>query len=141
MKAGDYGKALAVALGLIILNFAIGFGAVFVYSIAIEPGHDQAFYRAAALRIVPWAVGIVAPLLFLGAGYLFAIRKPERSGLAFAAAFSALYILLDGAVSALMGQLAGFLSLANALHMAGHIAAAIIGAHLASARRSARVAA
>jgi len=137
MKTGDYGRAAVVALLLVIANFAVGFVAVLVYSLAIEPGHDPAFYQRAAQSVVPWTVGFVAPLLFALAGYWSARRRPERNALRFAGAFWLAYVLIDALAGVGMGQPTAILSLAMGIPLIADLAGALAGAWLGSRRRAA----
>ena len=131
MRPSDFAKAFVLGLTLILLNFAIGFLAVAIYAAAIEPGRDPAFYQRVALSIVPVVVGIASPILFLTAGLLAAARRPARNGLLFALAFSAAYIILDGAVATVGGQMDGFTSPVALLMFAVNVAAALLGVALA----------
>jgi hypothetical protein len=105
MKPIDFLVAGAVAIGLLITNVLIVVLAVSVYAVLIAPGHPTEFYNAAAQRIAPWCVHTVGTALFLGAGWLFARRRPGRNGYLFAASFSLLYAIFDGASVGFVGVL------------------------------------
>ena len=77
MTAADFGKAAGVALAIMIVNVAISFGVVAVYSIAVDPGHDQAYYEAAAQWIAPLSSIAFGWILFLCASFVLA-RKPSH---------------------------------------------------------------
>jgi hypothetical protein len=130
MKATDILKALALALGIMVVNVAISFAVVAVYSIAVEPGHPEAFYQAAAQRIAPWSsVVFGAPLFFLVA-FWNARRDPERRGLAFAACIAGFYgvvdVLLLFAAGATLGA-AGIVTLSLTTKLAGPLLGATLG--------------
>lgn len=131
MKPIDYAKAAGVAIGLLVLNVLIAILVVTFYSYVIEPGHPREFYQAAALKIAPWCSHIAGTALFFAAGYLFARRRPERSGLLFATAFTVLYALIDSATVGFVGAL----SLEFALSMLAKLLASLAGAFLACRRR------
>jgi hypothetical protein len=134
MKGSDFAKAAGVALALIAANFVLGFVAVLVYSLAIDPGHPAEHYQQPAQRIVPWVVGSAAPLLFGLAGYLSARRRPGRNAYLYAGLFWFFYVALDGGASALMGQLRAVLTLNLALLLLLDLAGALVGAWLGSGR-------
>jgi hypothetical protein len=132
MAGKDVLAAIGIGLLLLILNFAIGFVAVAIYSVAIAPGQDPASYVRAAQWIVPWVVGIGSPLLFAIAGFVSARKRPASNGHGFALLFSIAYVLLDLLVSIPMGALESFALPATWLVMAGDFAAAQIGVLLAT---------
>ncbi|WP_395644667.1 hypothetical protein [Terricaulis sp.] len=130
MKVSDFAKAAGVALLLMVLNVAAAFAAVFVYSVIVAPGHDEAFYQAAAQRIAPWSSIFAGMPLFFAAGWLFAKRRPARNRYAFAASFSGFYAVADVSILASEGALlalGGFV----AASMITKFAAALVGARIA----------
>jgi uncharacterized membrane protein len=94
VTAIDFVKALGVAVGILVVNVAISFAVVAAYSLWVEPGHDQAYYEAAAQWIAPWSSVAFGWLLFFIACYGLS-RRPERSALAFALTVFAAYAALD----------------------------------------------
>ena len=132
MKTIDFAKAAGVAIALLILNVLIAILVVLGYSIFIEPGHPREYYDAAALRIATWCSHIAGTALFFGAGYLCAIRRPERNGFLFATAFTALYAIIDGATVGFVG----IFGLEFALSMLAKLTAALTGAFLATRNRN-----
>jgi hypothetical protein len=128
MKPIDFAKAGAVAIVVLALNFLIVILAVVAYSVLIEPGHPREFYDAAAVRIAPWCVHTAGTALFLGAGYLFARRRPQRNALVFAATFSVIYAIVDAASV----RFTGVMTVEFALSMLGNLLAALAGAWLAA---------
>jgi hypothetical protein len=124
MQAMDFLKALGVAIGILILNVAISFVVVFAYSLLVEPGHDQAYYEAAAQWIAPWSSVAFGWLLFLIAAYVLS-RKPERNALAFALTAFAFYAAIDLAIIGAAGMLVAigpFIAMSLSSKLAGAIA-------------------
>jgi hypothetical protein len=132
MKPIDFAKAAGVATAILVLNVLIAILVVLAYSIFIEPGHPREFYDAAALRIAPWCSHIAGTTLFLGAGYLFARRRPERNGFLFAGAFTVLYAIIDSATVGFVGVF----TVEHSLSMLAKLLAALAGAFLATRKRS-----
>ena len=58
MQPIDYAKAAGLAILVLMLDFAVAFLVVAFYSLAIDPGHPQAYYEAAALSITPWSTRV-----------------------------------------------------------------------------------
>ncbi|MFC3080607.1 hypothetical protein ACFODL_21110 [Phenylobacterium terrae] len=132
MKPIDYPKAAGAALLLMVLNVAISFPVVGVWRALFEP---QTPPQEVALRIAPWSSHLVGPLLFFAAAWLLARRRPERNGLAMAAAVCVFYVLLEAAsLAAYPGGPAMLLTLAFGVSMAAKAAAAFAGAALARRR-------
>jgi hypothetical protein len=131
MKPIDFVKAAGVAIGLLVLNVLIAILVVFAYSIFIEPGHPREYYDEAALRIAPWCSHTAGTALFFAAGYLFARRRPERNGFLFAAATTALYVIIDAASVGF----AGVFGIEFALSKLAKLLAALAGAWLATKKK------
>jgi hypothetical protein len=127
MKPWDYAKAVGVALLLLVLNVLLSIPVILFYSLVIDPGHPREYYDKAALKIAPWCSHLTGTALFFIAGYFLTKRKPERNGLSFAVAFTALYALIDAATVGF----AGILSVEFGLSMLAKLAAALGGALLA----------
>jgi hypothetical protein len=125
----DFVKALALAFGILVVNVAISFGVVFAYSLWVEPGHDQAYYEAAAQWIAPWSSVAFGWLLFLIACALFS-RRPERNALAFALAVLVAYAALDLGILFAAAALSPFPPIV-ALSLASKLAGAIGGVWMA----------
>ena len=113
LKTLDIVKAFGLAIGVMALNVAISYVAVAVYAYLIEPGHDNAFYEAAAQDIAPWSSVIAGVFLFFGVSYLFAKRRPERNAVYFAVAIWAGYLLVEFVILAGVGTLGSALGLVS----------------------------
>lgn len=108
MKALDVLKAFGVALGIMVVNVAISFGVVAVYSMFIDPGHPEAYYqKAAAEWLAPWSSIAFGWLLFFFATRI-ASRHPARDALAFALTVFGIYAAIDVGVIAAVGGLAQY---------------------------------
>jgi hypothetical protein len=123
-------RGVGLGVAALALNVAIAFLLVWVYSIAIAPGHAPAFYSAFAERAAPIS-GIVAGFfLLMAAGYLNAARSRDHlAGLVPAGA----YILLDALLTALAP--AGPALWLTGLSYASKLAAGWLGGRLAMRRR------
>ncbi len=74
-------RALLLAIAAMALNVACAFLWVWLYSVAVAPGHDEAFYQAYAQDAAPISSLVAgAPILF-AAGWLSG-RRAERPILA-----------------------------------------------------------
>lgn len=106
------GRFLIRTIGLALLALALGVVLVVIwvtiYSELIDPGRDDAFYQAYAMRIAP-VIGIASgiPLLFTG-GLLAARRRGELSGWLAGAAVGIAYAIIDlPLIAALAGSAGG----------------------------------
>jgi hypothetical protein len=104
MTAVDYLKALLTALLVMVLNVGISFVVVGVYSIAVDPGHEAAYYQAKAQEIAPWSSIVFGVVLFYLAGLIAALRRPERNAIAFALTAALIYIAIDAAIIYAAGE-------------------------------------
>lgn len=130
MKPIDFAKAVGVALVIMFVNVLISVLVITVYSYAIAPGHDEAFYQTAAQRIAPWSSVVFGAPLFFGAAYWLARRRPERSAVAFAIASFGAYAVIDLAVVVASGALVSMI-IAVSLSMISKLLGAYFGARLA----------
>lgn len=128
MKPIDFVKAAAIAIVLLAVNVLIAILVVTFYSLAIEPGHPDEFYEAAALRIAPWCSHIAGTAMFLAAGYLFSRRRPDRNGFLFGLAVTLSYAIIDAATVGF----AGMLSVEFGLSMLAKLSAMLAGAFVAA---------
>lgn len=130
MNALDYAKALGVALLLMVLNVAAAFGVMAIYGYLIDPGHEPAYYEAAAQRIAPWSSVFVGALLFFAAAWLFGVRRSTRHALMFALAFTAIYTVIDLSIIVSIDARAAMTSVV-AISVLTKFAAAALGAWMA----------
>lgn len=130
MSILSYVKAAGVALALLVLNVAAAFGVMAIYGHFIEVGREASFYEQAAQRIAPWSSVFVGAVLFFLAAWFFGVRKPERSALQFALAFTAFYCLVDIVILAATGNLGVQVGII-ALSLGTKFAAAFAGARVA----------
>jgi hypothetical protein len=132
MTPRDVLSAVGLSLALLVVNVLISVLVIVVYSYGIEPGHDEAFYEAAAQRIAPWSsVVFGGPLFFAGAGWQ-ARRRPDRDALAYAVTCVASYAVVDVSVLIAAGGTtsdAGIVTLSLLTKLVG----ALIGAKVFSA--------
>ncbi len=124
----DILKALGLTLALMALNVAIAFAVVWAYSAFVEPGHDAAFYQAAAQDIAPWSSIFAGMLLFFAAMRWLAWR-PGRNGFAFAVTVVAIYAAIDLSIMAAAG-VSGAMAAIVAASMLSKLGAALLGAWL-----------
>jgi hypothetical protein len=123
VTAIDFAKAFGVAVGILVVNVAISFGVVAAYSVWVDPGHDQAYYEAAAQWLAPWSSVAFGWLLFFIACMLLS-RRPERNALAFAIAVFAFYAAIDLGIlfaAGALGALVPFVALSLASKLVGAI--------------------
>jgi hypothetical protein len=131
MKPIDFAKAAGVAMIIMVVNVLISILVITVYSYSIAPGHDAAFYEAAAQRIAPWSsVVFGAPLCFVAA-YHLGRRHPDRNATVFAAVFVGVYAVVDLAILFASGGLSSLLGIV-VLSLTTKLIGALIGARLAS---------
>jgi len=128
MTLGEAAKAVGIAVGILILNIAATTAAVFVYALAIAPGHPAAFYHAAAPRIGAWSGPIGGAVLFFLAAAWFGGRRPDRNAVAFMLKAWLAYVALDVASGAAMGDAGAMLSWGMALSMGLALLGAMAGA-------------
>ena len=92
--------------GLVLLTqvvlVAISFLEVFVYSMTVEPGHEESFYEAHAQVSAPWISGIFGFILcFLLIRYWTRKNLPNAAKLAWM--FPLVYFIWDFLVVAMIG--------------------------------------
>lgn len=134
MSGKDIAKAAGLGLLVLVLDFAIATAAVFAWSIFIDPGHDTAYYQAAAPAIATVSTRIAGPILLGVFVFLFSRKRPDRNPFVFAAVVFVFYALFDGAVVLFQN----FFSVPVGLTMALKLCGALVGAALARTVAGAR---
>ncbi len=121
-------RSLAVAVPAMVVNVAAAFLWVFIYSILIVPGQDEAAYQAYAMRAAPWCSVIAGVPILLGAGWLLARWHGGgwRTGMGAGIAYVAIDFAIVAAAGALF-EMAGIV----ALSFATKLAASALGGALA----------
>lgn len=104
MSFVDVLKAAGLAVVILIVNVAISFGAVAIYAMYIDPGHNAAYYEAAAQWIAPLSSIAFGWLLFFLATLALS-QKPDRDALLFALVTFAAYAAIDLSIIGAMGGL------------------------------------
>jgi len=106
MKVKDWALALALAVLAMILNVAMSFVWVFVYSQS-EPGQTEAAYTAYAQEWAPVSsVVFGAPIMFL-AGWLAGRGRPVSEAARIGLAVAAIYVAVDLAIILAVGAAGG----------------------------------
>jgi hypothetical protein len=121
-------RSLAVAVPAMVINVACAFLWVFIYSMLIAPGQDDAAYQAYAMRAAPWCSVIAGMPILFGAGWLLARWHGGgwRTGICAGAA----YVALDVAIIFAVGAIAAMPGIV-ALSAATKLAAAALGGAIA----------
>ena len=114
-----------------VVNVAISILVIVVYSYAIEPGHEEAFYESAASRIAPWSSVVFGAPLFFAVAWFCARRRPDRNEYVFSGSIVAVYAAVDLTVLLASGEIAssvGIIALSLATKAIGALAGARLGA-------------
>lgn len=131
MSAALVLRSLAVAIAAMVLNVAAAFLWVFIYSLLIAPGQDEAFYQAYAQRAAPWCSVIAGVPILFGAGWLLA--RWHGGGWRVGIGAGLAYIVIDFAIILAAGMLAAFPAIL-ALSYATKLGGAALGGVLAGKR-------
>lgn len=131
MQPIDVAKAAGVALAIMVVNVTISVVVMIVYSYAVDPGHDAAYYEAAAQRIAPWSSVVFGAPLFFFATYRLAQARPERNAARFAVAVFGFYAAVDLLALVAAGSVGSLLGVV-ALSLTTKLVGALAGARLAS---------
>lgn len=109
MEKNRWWLAIPFALGVMIVNILISILYVAVYSLLIDPGHDQAYYEAHAQVAAPYSSIIAGiPLMFL-AGRWIGGKFPTGNRVKAALLMWLVYFVIDLAAvvaSGALGQIA-----------------------------------
>jgi hypothetical protein len=133
MNARDFVVIPAAALAVMVLNVAIAFALVWIYSSVFDPGHPASYYEAFAMRAAPISSVVAGVPLMFAAGLLIARTRPARRGLAVAAAAALLYVIVDTGILLSADAGAGVWAWA-ALSHATKLLSALAGARLGANR-------
>jgi hypothetical protein len=128
MGTFDFGRAAGVSIAIMFVNVAISFAMVALYSVAVEPGRDQAFYQSAAQWIAPLSSMAFGWILFLSSSLYFSGRA-GRNALGFAINTFAIYAFMDLAIIGVAGRLSEIGSTV-VLSLASKFAGAVLGVWL-----------
>ena len=124
-----------LALEAILVGLAVAW--VAVYSYAIDPGHEPAFYQDYAQRVSPLVAVIISAPVFGGFGIL-AARRGGRPGARFALTTTIVFLVVDLTVLALVPERPdGIWSIwiaAAALKLSSVVLGGRLGARAAGAR-------
>ena len=106
MKLRDWALAFAITVAAMILNVAMSFVWVWIYSL-VEPGQSEAAYTAYAQQLAPVSsVVFGAPILF-AAGWLAGRGRPVREAARMGLIVAGLYVAIDLAILVAAGALGG----------------------------------
>jgi hypothetical protein len=83
------------------LNIAASFLWVWIYSITVAPGHDEAFYQAYAQRAAPISTIVAGTPILFAAGWLSARKAPADRAILAGALVGIIYAAVDLAAMAL----------------------------------------
>src|SRR5690606_20248192 len=119
-------KAAGLGVLVLLIDFAVATAAVFAYSIFIDPGHDTAYYQAAAPGIATVSTRIAGPILLGLAVFLFSRRRPDRNPFLFAFAVFIAYALFDVALVLFESFFTAPVMLTMGLKLAGALAGALL---------------
>ena len=90
-------RAILFAIGAMVLNVAVAFLWVWIYSMLIAPGHDEAHYQAYAMRAAPISSIIAGIPILFAAGWLAGRREPARPMLA-GLLVAVVYVAIDASI-------------------------------------------
>jgi hypothetical protein len=125
-------KSLAVALPAMVLNVALSFVWVLIYSTMIEPGHDEAYYQAYAMQAAPWCSVVAGIPILFAAGWILA--RWHGGGWRIGIAAGIAYMVLDLGIVLAAGAIAA-LGAVVAISGATKLAAAALGGQSAGRTR------
>ncbi len=112
-----------------VLNVAVAFLWVAIYSLLIAPGQEKAAYEAYAMRAAPWSSVIAGMPILFGAGWLLA--RWHGGGWETGIWAAAAYILLDIVILAAAGGMSAFSPIV-ALSAVTKLGAAALGGAMAA---------
>ncbi len=105
MEKNRWWLAIPLALGVMIVNVLISVLYVVVYSILIDPGHDEAYYQAHAQMAAPYSSIIAGMLLIFLAGRWIGGKFPKGNSVKAALLVWLIYFTIDLTIVAAAGAL------------------------------------
>lgn len=136
MEKNRWWLAIPFALGVMFFNVLISILYVAVYSLLINPGHEQAFYQEYAQTAAPYSSIIAGiPLMFL-AGRWIGFKFPGQNRVKAALSVWLVYFLIDFILIAAAGALAQ-IALLFTVSFVTKLAAAYLGG-LSAQKRAAQ---
>ena len=138
MTASDSGKALGVAVFVMLLTMAASFPMVAFYASFIEPGHPPEYYRDAALWIAPWSSYILGPVLFFVCIFWLVKKQRIAKPVLFAVYSFFYYMLIDLVILPVLFNIpfSALLSVGVVLSLVTKLLAALSGAWMADKQQS-----
>lgn len=137
MTATDSGKALGVAVLVMLLTMAASFPMVAFYASFIEPDHAPEFYREAALWIAPWSSYILGPILFFVCVFWLTKKQRIAKPALFAVYTMLYYVLIDLVIFPVLFNIpfSALLSISDVVSLITKLLAALSGAWLAERKQ------
>lgn len=137
MTATDSGKALGVAVLVMLLTMAASFPMVAFYASFIEPGHSPEFYSEAALWIAPWSSYILGPILFFVCVFWLTKKQRIAKPVLFAVYTMLYYVLIDLVIFPVLFNIpfSILLSISVVVSLITKLLAALSGAWLAERKQ------
>jgi hypothetical protein len=136
MKPIDYAKALGIAALALLVDVLVAIGVVYFWAAVLNAGHPREYYATAGISDARFSTRIVGTALLFGAAWLCGFRSPNRNAYGFAVALTVFYALLDAASV----MFAGVLNASFALTMGLKLIGALLGAWVATRRRTTGIA-
>lgn len=139
MRAGDW--ITGIVGGLLVMALAMGaaFVWVFLYSMFINPGQDEAFYQAYAQQSSPVVAVVAGAVIMLLAAWVGARGRTFAQAMRVGLLMAATYIVVDVAILLAVGVGAEIVPIAAASYLT-KIAGAFTGAWLGTRGRAASAA-
>ncbi len=128
MRMLDIIKDAVAAFLILAANILVLVLVMFVYGTFIEPGHDNAFYEAAAPRIALWSAPIAGAALFFLTGLFRIPRNPGRGAILLTLSTWVCYVAIDIIAGVAMAGDTSFMS----PHFAFSLSMALAGGLLAT---------
>ena len=124
-------RSAVVAAAAMVVNVAASFLWVFIYSMLIVTGHNEAFHDAYAARAAPWCSVVAGVPILVGAGWL--LTRWHGGGWRTGIWVGIAYAFLDTLILAAAGMIVALLPIVALSHVT-KITAAALGGRAASRR-------